>query len=270
LDTFQNQRFETWDEAAKFALSLKDGWVFRGQSCATWDLTTSLERAALSFDLSLSSLKLIESDLVHKFARHMHLYISNPPSRDGILEIMALMQHHGAPTRLLDWTYSVYAAGYFAYESNCKGADCVIWAVDYKWCNQESQRILKEEFGDIAAIDDEHALDDPTLFRNVFWDRQVPFVCQLTPHRLSQRLIIQQGTFLWPGDISLPFMENLRALPDAKNHVIRICVDGSPNTRMEALSSLYRMNMSSTTLFPGLDGFAASFRTELPFKWRRR
>jgi FRG domain-containing protein len=271
MDYFRKERFGTLAEATEFAFSLGEGWIFRGQSCANWGLTTSLERAALGFDLPLSNIWPIEKQLIEKFARHMHIYLPNPPSRENVLEILALMQHHGAPTRLLDWTYSVYPAGYFAFESNCQGSDCAIWAINYKWCNQESENILEREFGDVSTLKkDGEGVQEQTVFRSFFWKRQIPLVYQLTPHRLSQRLVIQQGTFLWPGDSSRPFEENLRAIRSSKDNVVKISMDGSPKARTEALGSLSRMNINSATLFPGFDGFAASFRTELPFKRRSR
>jgi len=41
------------------------------------------------------------------------------------------MQHHGAPTRLLDFSYSIYVAAYSAMES--ADGDSALWAVDGLW-----------------------------------------------------------------------------------------------------------------------------------------
>src|SRR3989304_1877564 len=52
-----------------------------------------------------------------------------------------IMQHYGAPTRLLDFTYSVYVAAYFAVEE--AEDDCVVWAVDGPWVLQPSGALLR-------------------------------------------------------------------------------------------------------------------------------
>jgi len=52
------------------------------------------------------------------------------------------MQHHGAPTRLLDFTYSFYIAAYFALEESEK--DCAIWALNMKWSVEESKAKFKK------------------------------------------------------------------------------------------------------------------------------
>jgi hypothetical protein len=50
------------------------------------------------------------------------------------------MQHHGAPTRLLDFTYSIYVAAYFALES--ADADAAVWAVNAPWALRTSVAVL--------------------------------------------------------------------------------------------------------------------------------
>jgi hypothetical protein len=59
---------------------------------------------------------------------------------------LALMRHHGAPSRLLDWTLSPYVAAYFAlYEGFKKQSvdlHCAVWAIDIKWLNEHAWRVL--------------------------------------------------------------------------------------------------------------------------------
>jgi hypothetical protein len=66
-----------------------------------------------SFGIDLGKAPRIESGLLRRFKRQAHHYISNPPEENDPLEWLALMQHYGAPTRLLDWTYSFFVALYF-------------------------------------------------------------------------------------------------------------------------------------------------------------
>jgi FRG domain len=79
-----------------------------------------------------------ERYLLSTFQRRAHHYITYPPERDDELEWLALMQHHGAPTRLLDWTKSPYVELFFALEP-IMGADfAAVWAIDLDWCKQQA------------------------------------------------------------------------------------------------------------------------------------
>jgi hypothetical protein len=271
---FASNSFGRWDEAAALAESLGPGWMFRGQACSSWSLTTSFERVVKRFDVPFDeNLRRIEKDFLTKFRRNIHLHLANPPPENDDLDSLALMQHHGAPTRLLDWTYSFPVAAYFAIESACPKHGCAIWAVHYYLCNEWAGKMLKKRGLDTTELKDRYAVQRPELF-NKFFRRtdEIPLVYQVTPFRLSQRLIIQHGTFLWPGDLSKPFETNLLAFPDArsKSVVRRMVIPGTATVVKNVIESLSRMKINHASLFPGLDGFARSFATELPFEWRRR
>jgi hypothetical protein len=51
-----------------------------------------------------------------------------PPEPDDDFQWLALMQHHGAPTRLIDFTWSPYVAAFFALERTL--TDGVVWAMN--------------------------------------------------------------------------------------------------------------------------------------------
>jgi len=110
-------------------------WIFRGQRSSKWRLATSLERACNSFKLKISQNGLaLEKVLLREFQRRFHHYQSYVP-KDNI-ELLAYMQHFGAPTRLLDWTYSLHVAVYFAIEA-APDDPCAVWAIDQKWLQRE-------------------------------------------------------------------------------------------------------------------------------------
>ena len=92
-------------------------WVFRGQRAANWELSSSYERARDRLGLSTLNERLSrisEYTALEEFKRNASHLLTREPSCQ--LEWLALMQHYGAPTRLLDFTESPFVALYFALD----------------------------------------------------------------------------------------------------------------------------------------------------------
>jgi hypothetical protein len=169
------------------------------------------------------------------------------------------MQHHGAPTRLLDFTYSIYIAAYFAVE-NVEESACAVWAVNGPWLEKNfaiayrraGKRQVKGLQTETMEIHERIAHD--LLFKKPF----IKSVLQLIPFILSERLRTQRGTFLVPGEITGTFMANLRSLNgfNKAENILKITIPAA--LRKEAIERLSNMNISRTSLFPGLDGYSQS------------
>ncbi|GHO98834.1 hypothetical protein KSF_088820 [Reticulibacter mediterranei] len=188
-----------------FGTSFTASWAFRGVGKEEWSLQSSLER----LDLKIPPV-VAEQYLLTTFQRRVHHYISDPPAKDDYLEWLALLQHHGAPTRLLDWTKSPYVALFFALDQpRDPGGNCALWAIDLQWCKQQAiQQIMST--GRMKEMDPDESLGRPETFREVFFtDPPIQFVAPLQPFRMNERLTIQQGLFLCPGDLQKSFEGNL-------------------------------------------------------------
>src|ERR1035438_2080011 len=150
-------------------------WVFRGQANARWSLTTSLERAATWRHLPIDH---AESQLISAFKSQAHLYEADVPPLENDLDWVALMQHHGCPTRLLDFTRSPYIALYFALERAEANRSCAVWAVNGNACNERAinriqslQKWTKEQVfdeQDLAEGNVAGKLNSTPWFRNAF------------------------------------------------------------------------------------------------------
>src|SRR5262245_54647961 len=85
--------------------------IFKGQR-ADWQLQTLLERTCIALGVDLKQAEKKERATLREFKRRLQHYERRRPA--DLIEWLALMQHHGAATRFLDWTYSVHVAAYFA------------------------------------------------------------------------------------------------------------------------------------------------------------
>jgi len=234
--------------------------AFRGQSNANWELKTSLERAAERLSIKFNELPIIEKGLIRKFQREAFLYIEHPPADSDVMQWLALMQHYGAPTRLLDWTYSFFIAVYFAFEGVRPGSQCSVWAIDYDWLRAQGYALIPDDKRQL--LNNDRDLKKPeTIDMLINSSPPIRDIYRLNPFRLNQRLTLQQGVFLVPGDISQSFMANLKELfdeSDANNYLTKVVICADISLLREAILYLHRMNINRATLFPGLDGFAKS------------
>jgi hypothetical protein len=262
--TTWNQLLEkyTWfDDHAGRRLTGK--WVFRGQKDSSWGLKTTLEQAVDRFKPTRPT-RIIERGLVRQFQRQLHHYKSDVPDEDHPIEWLSLMRDHGAPTRLQDWTYSFWVAAFFALET--ADGESAIWALNRTIIDSNVRVTLPLTYR--WCFDQNGFIDSTRCFDQIF-DRYpgAPMVSPVNPIRLNERLIVQQGIFLCPGDVNLSFEENLKAvLPARQEQVLhKLIIDESPRTKRDILRHLHRTNINSATLFPGLDGFARSLGTQVAF-----
>lgn len=131
---FKTITLSAWDEIHAFAS--RRGWLFRGERTTEWQPKSSLERCCDRLGVQPKMRRTIEGRIIREFRRAYHQFSARVPDSRSIVEWLSIMQHHGAPTRLLDFTYSVYVGAYFAVEEADGGSDSVVWALDGPWALQ--------------------------------------------------------------------------------------------------------------------------------------
>jgi hypothetical protein len=117
----------TWQDVVEAIDNLTSNpyeWLFRGQEEASWSLAPTLERICPA-DTRYRA----ERQLFEDFTAKAHIYTSHLPPTEDFQSWMATMQHHGIPTRLLDWTYSPYVALFFAVNKKGNEDRATIWAI---------------------------------------------------------------------------------------------------------------------------------------------
>lgn len=213
--------------------------LLRGQP-RQWMLRPKLLRVAPS-GAPFTRLQSAEREALAYFQSQSHLYPDEPLPQDhvdGISELAwwAHMQHHGAPTRLLDWTMSPYVAAYFAAEQ-FPDDDGVVLVIDSDPVISHLARTTERAGGRRFHRTDS---DPAGLFA-------------FTLERKTRRILNQQGYFTVSTHPNLPHDDLLN---DSGAILRRWVIPSSLKTAV--LRHLRSMNVSAHTLFPGLDGLARS------------
>lgn len=270
---------ETWEEAVSI-LSRMPQYVFRGQASSSWGLSTNLERACLRNDYPTHFLDNRERVILTEFQRRAHLYIENPPPLDNKLEWYALLQHFGGPTRLLDFTSSYYVAAFFAMEM--AEGDAAIWALNEEFLYEH----VDKPMGPNETFYELHKRSRDVVERNLSHQHSKKIVMAVEPEKLNERISIQQGVFVMPGDLDFSFEDNLfstieinrgdyeklseelpwvasdfRGVECFEHGLVKIILP--LHMHNAALLELGRMNINAATLFPGLEGYARSLNSFL-------
>jgi hypothetical protein len=243
-------------------------FVFRGARDGGQVLRATLERCAERVQWQ-GPRQALEDGLLHEFQRRAHHYVADLPPRDATLEWLALMRHHGAPTRLLDWTYSFWVALFFALEeSRAAGTGtAAVWALD-RWQIHCCHLALLSPEELTLRRQDTHTSDARNFAR--FYRQERHLIFFENPFRLNERLALQQGLFALHANVEGTFEDDLLNMYEEARARRPALLPSPPEApllyRVEiphalvgsAIRELHRMNISRATLFPGLDGFAQS------------
>jgi hypothetical protein len=167
---------------------------------------------------------------------------------------MALAQHHGLPTRLLDWTFSPDVALHFAtVDPAVRDEPAAIWCVDCVQVKEHLPAILKrmvrEEDSDVLTIE---MLDRaaPTLRQFERLSRK-PFVAFFEPPSLDDRIVNQSALFSVPSTARGNVSEWLSAHPKIFHRIVI-----PAELKWEIRDKLDQANINERVLFPGLDGLS--------------
>jgi len=229
----------------------RDSCVYHGSADASRSLLTSLDR--LGGVKPPHTKTPLEEHILRNFARYSRPHLAHATNE---WELLVAAQHHGVPTRLLDWSYSPLVAAHFATLGD-PDVDRVIWRLDWKCVHR------KFGFPELALlIDDLHRLvgrdGEFTPWRLIGEGRKAkPFACMIEPPTLDARISAQTATFTLCSDTSRAFDDFLRE-HDLDDALTRFVI---PRKSADCVrDQLDLAGMDERRLFPDLDGVAAQMR----------
>lgn len=234
-----------YEESWKASLErFRPTYAFRGLPDRSYDLKTSLIRLGGAYDN-------LEAHLLRNFRKYAH---RDAVPGDSVWNWLAVAQHHGLPTRLVDWTYSPYAALHFATEDlSLFRADGVIWCVDYVKTNErlpdKLKKILRDE-GSYVFTAEMLSRAASTLAE---FDRlaATEFVVFFEPPSLDDRIVNQFALFSLMSSPTARLDEWLLKHPEVFR---RIIIPAS--MKWEVRDKLDQANITERVMFPGLDGLS--------------
>jgi FRG domain len=221
-------------------------FAFRGDPRLDEDLSSGLLRLAAG-RLNVSRLEL-------HLLRNFRKYAYGTAGADTMWHWMALGQHRGLPTRLLDWTYSPFVALHFATASlDLMDTDGSVWAINFVEANRYLPRrlrqILKAEGSDTATID---MLGHVGSLRDFDHLARAPFVVFLEPPSLDPRIVNQFALFSLMSSPEATLNDWLARHPSLAKHIVI-----PARLKWEIRDKLDQANINERVLFPGLDGLSA-------------
>lgn len=251
-----------WDQQYQSTLLRnRSPYLYRGLPNANYHLVTSLRRNCKEKKND------IELSILRNFAKYAAL--EDPTLKTSIWRQMIVGQHHGLPSRLLDWTYSVLIALHFATSGesldDMPKNDAVLWQIDILEMNKRLpknyQTFLKSQSAFLMTVDmmdsltqGGHAYD---ILNRYDSDMDTTSMVFLEPPSIDQRIIGQYSYFsIIPSKIeNLQDDTGIETFLDTTQSAVKYIISADLKWRIRDM--LDQMNINERILFPGLDGITS-------------
>lgn len=293
---------EHWNDFSMLSSRFISAFAFRGQANSKWEITSSIKRMINRLyppdPIQIYSTCPFERDLLREFKWKYPLYEKNYiPDDNRVIEWLSIMQHYGCPTRMIDFSYSPYVALFMALDES--DYDCSsIWCINQIICMDSFNKEHKQS-------DDKTNYLDRNMFNDYIYEKANEMLQKalysnpssnprkriflVKPQMINERINRQQGLFAIPENTEVSFEENVFPLINNKEAtsisfkdlieysyspegmfgaidyaLIKIIIPS--DFKYDIKKSLYHMNITDETMFPGLEGLSKSLIYNRLFK----
>lgn len=218
-----------------------DRYIFRGQENSSWRLRTSFHRT------QRANLERFLGDDIPRLRKHLsartsHLFDFTKPDEHGAF--VSLVQHHGYPTPLLDWTRSAFIGAFFAYRMIRNSAALSEGLVERKvriFVFDSQQWSLLPQVHKLAPAQPHVSLLDALAIENT-------------------RMIPQQAlsTITNVDDVE-SYIQQVEQIKQMR--YLRV-IDLPVRERPIVMTDLRQMGITAGSMFPGLDGACEALREQ--------
>jgi hypothetical protein len=229
--------------------SREKGWGpwFRGHRDANWSLTPTLYRG----DPPTRGIRVVEDEIRQEFLMRAPSLSDERPHNSW--DWYFLMQHSGAPTRLLDWTEGALIALYFAVRNKLDKGDAAVWILN-PWELNKSVLDVDEvippgaEAGLFKSDAERYKPWLPDRYE-VSTELKVELPVAIYPTHFARRISSQRSCFTIHGSFRNGFA---KLSEEGSASLVKILIPGSAAREID--HSLSIAGIDEITIFPDLDG----------------
>jgi len=253
------ERVEAVEDLVCKLNSLPNNFIYRGHAKESWVLEPSLKRI-FPADVSEDNLRKAESISLHQFKSKFHLYDTTNTMPSTKLEWLSLMQHYGAPTRLLDFTESPFVALYFAVEAYDprQSEDFAVYGLDYRTILKSSIDVISSKDQDFSYTYEDAQLKQDEIYESVIDCSSHDVLWITEPTKVNLRLDRQAGCFLLSGNVTRSIEQVLERQTYTRVEGYKFVI---PREFYENIFTLLRrMNITSKAIYGDLSGLAKGIR----------
>ncbi|MED4403720.1 FRG domain-containing protein [Metabacillus fastidiosus] len=210
------------------------------------------------FELETSLMRIKNTEMEPHLLRNFNKYArSTIKDNQNNWELLAVAQHYGLPTRLLDWSFSPYVALHFATSDISRfKEDGAVWCLDIVKVHEKLPSAFKDalekEKSYVFTVDMlNDVTDDLNKFDSSKGDEDDFIIC-LEPPSIDERIVNQYAMFSLMTNSNRKLNDWLVSYPE---YYKKIIIPSS--LKLEIRDKLDQANINERMIYPGLQGISA-------------